>query len=130
MDSSIVLQNPDAVRDEMRLMDSSTRARGEKYFAEGRVENLRPGKEEGEFLAEVRGSALYEVRVVFDEDGIDEESCSCPKEDDCKHIYATLKALLVGHTQGHVHALSSMQRSKPGEKRPKEEAHEGTFEDQ
>ncbi|HTD68470.1 MAG TPA: DEAD/DEAH box helicase [Candidatus Limnocylindria bacterium] len=125
MESSIILENPDLVRDEMRAMDSAARARGEQYFAEGRVQNLRREKRAGEFLAEVQGSELYAVRVHIDEEGAVETSCSCPLKLDCKHIYATLKGLLVEHTRGHVHALSAMQKANPvARSRP------GTFDEQ
>ena len=109
MDSLIVLKNPGLVREEMGYLDPRTQARGEKYFNSGRVRNLRAGPAEGEFLAEVQGTELYAVRVLFDDDGLAEESCSCPVGEDCKHLYATLKALLVAHTQDSVQALSARQ---------------------
>ena len=109
-------------------MATTTRARGEKYFAGGRVRNLRPGKRDGEFMADVQGTELYTVCVVLDADGIADGGCSCPLGGDCKHVYATLKALLVEHTQGAVRALSEKQpgpsssprsaRAKPEDARP------------
>ena len=109
MDSLIVLKNPGLVREEMGLLDPRSRTRGEKYFNSGRVRNLRAGPEEGEYLAEVQGTELYTVRLLLDDDGLAEESCTCPLETNCKHVYATLKALLVAHTQGSVQALSARQ---------------------
>ncbi len=113
MDSPIILDNPDLVRREIRSMSPSARSRGEKYFAEGRVQNLRAGEQAGEFLAEVLGSELYTVRVQLDDESVSEKSCSCPMGEDCKHIHAMLKALLVEHTRGHVQALSSRQEASP-----------------
>ena len=109
MDSAIVLENPEVVRAGMRVMDANARKRGEKYFSQGRVRNLRRGVHAGEFLAEVQGADQYAVRLVFDDEELVEEACSCPLANGCKHIYATLKALLVEHTRGHVQALSAKQ---------------------
>ncbi|MCA1704782.1 MAG: SWIM zinc finger family protein, partial [Actinobacteria bacterium] len=54
---------------------------------------LRRGQE---LAAQVAGSqfAPYDVRVVFDDAGIIEASCSCPYDWGglCKHIVATLLA--------------------------------------
>jgi uncharacterized Zn finger protein len=68
--------------------------RGQEYYRQGSVISLiQRGKELG---AEVAGSqfAPYNVRVVFDEAGIIEASCSCPYEWGglCKHIVAALLA--------------------------------------
>jgi hypothetical protein len=113
MSLPIVLPSPDLVRAEMNAMPPVTRARGEKYFLGGRVHNLRRGDLDGEFLADVQGTELYTVRVVVDHDGVIDESCSCPLEGDCKHVYATFKALLVEHTQGNVRALSESAKAMP-----------------
>ncbi len=68
--------------------------RGQEYYRQGSVISLlRRGQELG---AKVAGGQFtpYDVRVVFDEAGIVEASCSCPYEWGglCKHIVATLLA--------------------------------------
>ncbi len=113
MDLPIVLKTPNVIREEMAGMSPATRSRGEKYFTGGRVRNLRRGPEDGEFLADVQGTELYQVRVALDENGLDGEECSCPLGGDCKHVYATLKALLVEHTQGSVRSLSEGAKDLP-----------------
>ncbi len=129
MDSVIVLENPDLVRAEMRAMDSNAQTRGEKYFAQNRVRDVRQGRE-GEFFAEVLGTEQYSVRLVFDEEALVDQSCSCPLGSGCKHIYATLKALLVEHTRGHVQVLSARQTPNPAAARVRSKAHQGTFDEQ
>jgi len=118
MSLPIVLPSPDALRAEMNAMQPATRARGEKYFVGGRVRSVRPGDQPGEFFAEVQGTELYQVRVLLDHDDVIDESCSCPLEGDCKHVYATFKALLVEHTQGSVRALSERAKDLPAPARP------------
>lgn len=113
MNLPIVLPSPELVRAEMNAMPPVTRSRGDKYFLGGRVHNLRRGNLDGEFLADVQGTELYQVRVVVDADGVIDESCSCPLGGDCKHVYATFKALLVEHTQGNVRALSESAKAMP-----------------
>lgn len=68
--------------------------RGQEYYRQGTVLSLiQRGTELG---AKVAGSQFtpYDVRVIFDEGGIVEASCSCPYEWGglCKHIVATLLA--------------------------------------
>ncbi len=114
MSLPIVLPSPDLVRAEMNAMPSAARARGDMYFIGGRVQNLRHGEQDGEFLADVQGTELYTVRVVVDaQDGVTDEECSCPLGGDCKHVYAALKALLVEHTQGSVRSLSEGAKELP-----------------
>lgn len=68
--------------------------RGREYYQQGSVASLIQRGQQ--LAAEVAGSefAPYDVRVVFDEAGIVESSCSCPYEwgGICKHIVATLLA--------------------------------------
>ena len=113
MDLPIVLRDPAVVRKVMQTMSPVTQARGEKYYRGGRVANLRAGVGAQEFVADVQGTELYQVRVMLDEDGLAEDDCACPLGGDCKHVYATLKALLVEHTQGSVRALSEGARAMP-----------------
>ena len=68
-------------------------ARGEKYFAEGRV-----GRIQGDgkiYIASVEGTEQYEVEISLGEDRVEEMYCNCPyaEEDNCKHMAAVLFAL-------------------------------------
>ncbi|MBA2441366.1 MAG: SWIM zinc finger domain-containing protein [Rubrobacter sp.] len=69
-----------------------------------------------ELAAEVAGSELapYEVRVVFDEAGIVESSCSCPYDwgGACKHVVATLLACL--HEPESVRELPALEETLSG----------------
>ena len=118
MSQPIVLPEVDSLRAFLRGMSATTRARGESYFNEGRVNDLQveplpPGGIL--FSAKVQGSESYSVEIEFDR-GAEERwlaDCTCPVGIDCKHIYAAMKALLVEHTQGAVQALSAKQISAP-----------------
>lgn len=130
MSLPIVLQSPDLVREEMNSMLEEVRRQGEIFFTGGRVQNLRAGAEEGEFLAEVQDAQPCQVRVVLDADETYQGSCSCPLHGSCQHVYAVLKALLVEHTQGSVRALSEAARAKPVEPikaKAKSPAEDGKF---
>lgn len=68
-------------------------ARGEKYFAEGRVGRIQSdGKV---YIASVEGTERYEVEISLSEDRIEEMCCNCPyaEGDNCKHMAAVLFAL-------------------------------------
>ena len=68
-------------------------ARGEKYFAEGRVGRIQSdGKI---YVASVEGTEQYEVEISLGEDRVEEMYCTCPyaENDNCKHMAAVLFAL-------------------------------------
>ncbi|MDA8276911.1 MAG: SNF2-related protein [Actinomycetota bacterium] len=71
--------------------------RGRIYFAEGRVGELRQPKK-NEVEARVTGSETYVVRIKFRQENGRLSSvtslCSCPVKDLCKHIAATLFAIV------------------------------------
>ena len=88
--------------------------RGQEYYRQGSVTSLlRRGQE---LVAEVAGSQFvpYEVRVVFDEGGIMEASCSCPYDWGglCKHIVATLLACV--HEPESVRELPALEEVLSG----------------
>src|SRR5215203_4708722 len=117
MSSPILLPGADRVRAFMHAMHPNARTRGEAYFNQGRVTDLH-AQEEGKFcFANVAGSEPepYRVQIEFDDDEVF-TSCTCPLGEDCKHIDATLKALLVEHTRGSVQALSSKQTATAGKR--------------
>jgi len=93
--------------------------RGREYYLQGSVTCLV--RRDQELRAEVAGSQLapYGVRVVFDEAGIVDASCSCPYDWGglCKHIVATLLASLhepesVGELPALEEALSGLEREE------------------
>ena len=66
--------------------------RGQKYYAENRVENVNKTGEL--WKCDVVGTERYNVSIKFEKDEIVESNCNCPyyKKDNqnCKHIYALL----------------------------------------
>src|SRR5215212_7750830 len=101
MSSPILLPGAEKVRAFMRAMPPKSRLRGEAYFNEGRVTDLRAVEDGKFFFATVHGTEPYRVEIEYDEDEL-LTGCTCPVGNECKHIYATLKALLVEHTRGSV----------------------------
>jgi uncharacterized Zn finger protein len=88
--------------------------RGQEYYRQGSVTSLiQRGRE---LAAEVAGSefAPYDVRIVFDEAGIVESSCSCPYDwgGVCKHIVATLLACV--HEPESVRELPALEETLSG----------------
>lgn len=88
--------------------------RGREYYQRGAVISLIQRGQQ--LAAEVAGSefAPYEVRVVFDEAGVVESSCSCPYEwgGICKHVVATLLARL--HEPESVRELPALEDTLSG----------------
>ena len=76
-----------------RVCSSMIYKRGMEYFLEGRV-HMRI-RSNDEITAVVDGDELYNVRVTFENDKIDEVFCTCPyyetMQTTCKHIVAVLK---------------------------------------
>lgn len=68
--------------------------RGQSYYEEGAI-ILLDEKEDGEWVAEVKGSRKYEVEVSVDEDGSISWDCDCPYDYGaiCKHVVAVLIAI-------------------------------------
>jgi uncharacterized Zn finger protein len=78
------------------LADTKSFGRGQEYYRDGAVsEVIRRGER---VTAEVEGSELYDVTVVFDDGEIDEAHCTCPYDQGgyCKHIVAVLLKLAHG----------------------------------
>lgn len=76
-----------------RVCSSMIYKRGMEYFLEGRVHMRR--RTNDEITAVVDGEELYNVRVTFSDEKIDEVFCTCPyyetMQTTCKHIVAVLK---------------------------------------
>jgi uncharacterized Zn finger protein len=88
--------------------------RGQEYYRQGAVASLILRGQE--LRAEVAGSqfAPYGVRVVFDESGIIDATCSCPYEWGglCKHVVAAL--LAYSHEPELVRELPKLEEALSG----------------
>ncbi|MDB6023995.1 MAG: Non-specific serine/threonine protein kinase [Verrucomicrobiales bacterium] len=93
--------------DFLQSLDPNIRARGEAYFREGRVSDL--ARTDRVIRALVRGSEPdpYHVILTFNSRSEWVSACSCPMGGNCKHVYATMKALLAEHSVASVQNLSS-----------------------
>ncbi|PJI93304.1 DEAD/DEAH box helicase [Luteimicrobium subarcticum] len=79
------------------LVGSAAAARAEAYVAEGRVVAVARSKDGSRVVGHVVGSSNtpYAAVVELDEHGTPRSGrCSCPVAHDCKHVAATLFALL------------------------------------
>ena len=106
MTSPVLFSTVDEANAFLRSMPSKARARGERYFHEGRVSDLRQISPD-EISATVQGSEKYQVKLAFDTKERWLGECSCPLGCYCKHIYAVMKSLLAEQVSAKVQALSS-----------------------
>ena len=105
MSDAFDLINPDEAREYLDSFDLATRRKGEAYLREGRVGEIVCEEQGRRFVAPVRGSEPYHVEIYFDgEEWVGD--CTCPVQVDCKHVYATLKALLAEHSVARVREIS------------------------
>lgn len=76
-------------------LDEDFLKQGREDFKNGHVEKLDTHQENKNITAEVIGSAVkpYKVSISYDEHDIDGD-CSCPLQFNCKHVAATLYAVL------------------------------------
>ena len=85
----------------------NSRARGEEYYRQNRVQVNRGG--ENEVAATVRGAERYGVELNY-LDGALSLFCDCPHFQDgfaCKHLWATI---LAAENEGHLSAAASVSR--------------------
>jgi len=110
------MEDPDDAEAFLASFSGPTQRKGESYLRAGRVTELlclEPGRA---FSAKVQGSDRYQVDFCFDDTEGWTASCSCPLGEDCKHIYAALKALLAENSVAQVRGLSAA--SAPASPRP------------
>lgn len=76
-----------------KICSSMIYKRGCEYFREGRIHMRKRSNDE--ITAVVDGEGVYNVRITFNDDNINEVFCTCPYYDTmqttCKHIVAALK---------------------------------------
>jgi uncharacterized Zn finger protein len=63
--------------------------RGRDYQRQGRVADLAV-TDDGGLVAWVKGSERYATKVVIDENGLPDSTCTCPYERNCKHGVAVV----------------------------------------
>ena len=64
-------------------------SRGKNYQRQGRVHDLSVTEDNG-LIAWVDGTERYATKVVMDEDGLPDSTCTCPYELNCKHGVAVV----------------------------------------
>jgi uncharacterized Zn finger protein len=89
---------------------SGSLERGKRYFENDAIVDLQQG--ERVVKARVKGSRPmpYIVEVNYDDSGVTDASCTCPyhKGAWCKHIVATLLAVLEGSAGDDVRAVTTL----------------------
>jgi len=95
-------------------LDAAYLVSGREYFKSGHVEQLNFDKTNSNITAEVAGGGAkpYKVFIAFDEQDIDGD-CSCPLQFNCKHVAATLYAIMDEYS-----ALPRKKRKKKDEPVP------------
>lgn len=77
-------------------VDSGSFAKGQSYYKGGAISDMVRRGDRLEGLCEGSQPSPYRVLVTFDEDEIEDASCTCPYDwgGDCKHIVALLLAYI------------------------------------
>ncbi|MFT8457632.1 MAG: DEAD/DEAH box helicase [Liquorilactobacillus ghanensis] len=91
--------------------------RGQRYFKQKRVENLRYDKYRHAWTAAVHGTRTYRVKIYVDHKGnLQREGCSCPfaaKGYACKHLVAVFCALeSLAEVVGTDHGINILPKKK------------------
>jgi hypothetical protein len=113
MSEKFELVDPEEAQQFLTTLSHATRRKGDAYFREGRVVALRCVEPGVYYEAEVRGGAAYVVSLRCDDLDGWEADCTCPREFDCKHVYAAMKALLAEHSSAVVQKISAGKAPKP-----------------
>jgi superfamily II DNA or RNA helicase len=95
--------------DLLSTYDPTTRARGSRYAAEGRVVGLRRGADGTSASAFVHGTQIYQVTLGPYRYGSLESNCSCPQfatTGRCKHVAAVAMVLQLGSSAGAARAAA------------------------
>jgi uncharacterized Zn finger protein len=82
---------PEITEQDIReIVDGGSFQRGQSYFRGGNIIEMR--RQGMTLKARCQGSRpqAYRVQVTFDDQGIDDTSCSCPLGGYCKHVVALL----------------------------------------
>ena len=107
MSDEFELQDPQDARAFLTSFGGGATHKGESYFREGRVHELRPVVPGTHYSITVQGSELYTVDLSYQEEDGWMGSCTCPMEFECKHVYAAMKALLAEHSVASVRGISA-----------------------
>ncbi|MBD1371353.1 SNF2 helicase associated domain-containing protein [Hazenella sp. IB182357] len=93
-----------------------TYERGEYYYRDGRVDRIEYNSTYAYYRSLVEGQQAYEVMIYMESNGVDVCECSCPAfnsyEGYCKHIVATLLAILYGNKQKAVEESLSIEETR------------------
>ena len=112
MSEPFELIDPDDAQQYLNSFDATTRRKGEAYFSEGRVRDLRCEEPGCDFRATVQGTQLYEVHLLFNDLDGWLGDCTCPMELDCKHVYAVMRAVFAEQNLAVVRDLSAGKKKK------------------
>ena len=101
----------DNLRAFLRSFSRNAQEKGDRYFRENRVENLRAG-EASAFVGAVQDGALYAITLFHNRsNGLWGGACDCAAGSHCEHLYAAGKALLAEHSVAVVNDLVAGTRS-------------------
>jgi hypothetical protein len=107
MSDTFVLADPRGAQSFLRSFPEITRRKGEACFAAGGVNGLECKEPGRGFAAQVEDTFSYHVSVFsYEAEGWDGD-CTCPQAHGCRHIYATVRALLAEHSAALTRSLSA-----------------------
>ena len=107
MDDTFELLDPHNAQAFLKQLSSDVRRKGETCFCRGCVQDLVPEEPGVAYSARVKDGELHEVELEYDPAEGWSGSCSCPREFDCEHVAAAMRALLAEHSTAAVRSLSA-----------------------
>ena len=111
MEEAFTLLDPREAQVFMKSLPAGARRRGQFFFQNGLVQELKADNPGLAYSAQVLDKNLYQVRVFYDPDGGWDAECSCRLKSKCEHVFATMSTLMAEHRTAAVRSLSS---SSPG----------------
>jgi hypothetical protein len=107
MDDAFELLDPRNAQAFLKQFSTEARRKGEACFRRGAVQDLVAEEPGTVYSARVKDGELHEVDLEYDPAGGWLGICSCPREFDCEHILAAMRALLAEHSTAAVRSLSA-----------------------
>lgn len=111
-----LIDSPEDIVELLRKFPAQSRKRGESLFQKQAVKELRCVDPGSEYEADVEDTELYVVNLFQDPDYGWQGDCECLDGERCRHVYASLKALLAEHSVAQVQNLSGGGTASPSGK--------------
>src|SRR2546430_17417413 len=107
MDEPFALLDPREAQLFMKSLSAGARRRGQSFFQNGLVHELKANDPGVAYSAEVIDKHVYKVGIFYDPAQGWRGEWSCPLKSNCGPVFAMLSALLAQHRSAAVRSLSA-----------------------